>query len=124
MELRNAGWFALAASLVTFSACGGGGAAPNGAALSTLPSFQGASASADARPFDSTSILKKLVKDVTIGSTVDPSNGDRGPRAISVVMTSYGELKKNQILVCNFDNSKGGVGKGTTIEKFSPAPKF
>jgi hypothetical protein len=121
MELRNAGRFALAASLVAFSACGGGGVAPNGA-LSTLPSSQGASASADARPFDSTSILKKLTKDVTIGSTVDPSNGDKGPRAISVVMTSFGELKKNQILVCNFDNSKGDVGKGTTIEKFSPAP--
>ena len=124
MELRNAGWFALAASLVTFSACGGGGAAPNGAALSTLPSFQGASASADARPFDSTSILKKLVKDVTIGSTVDPSNGDRGPRAISVVMTSYGELKKNQILVCNFDNFERGRWQRDDHREILAGPKF
>ena len=122
MELRNAGRFALAASLVTFSACGGGGVAPNGPALSALPTSQGASASADARPFDSTSILKKLTKDVTIGSTVDSKNGDKGPRAISVVMGNNGRLKKNQILVCNFDDSKGNAGGGTTIEQFSPTP--
>ncbi len=121
MELRNAGRFALAASLVAFSACGGGGVAPNGATLSTLPSSQKASASADARPFDSTSVLKRLTKDVTIGSTVDSENGDKGPRAISVVMTNNGKLKKDQILVCNFDDSKGNAGKGTTIEQFSPA---
>jgi hypothetical protein len=122
MELRNAGRLVLAASLVAFSACGGGGVAPNGTAFSTLPSSQRASASADARPFDSTSILKKLTKDVTIGSTVDPENGDKGPRAISVVMINNGKLKKNQILVCNFDDSKGDAGKGTTIEQFSPTP--
>jgi hypothetical protein len=122
MELRNAGRSTLAASLVAFSACGGGAVAPNGTTLSSLPNSQKASASADARPFGSTSILKRLTKDVTIGSTVDPRNGDKGPRAISVVMTSNGKLKRNQILVCNFDDSKGNAGKGTTIEQFSPTP--
>ncbi|MFZ1016717.1 MAG: hypothetical protein WAN39_02475 [Candidatus Cybelea sp.] len=71
---------------------------------------------------DSTSILKRLTKDVTIGSTVDLKNGDMGPRAISVVMTNFGKLKKNQILVCNFDDKNGNAGKGTTIEQFPPTP--
>jgi hypothetical protein len=34
-----------------------------------------------------------------IGSTVDPKNGDMGPRAITVVPTNVGKLKKDQILV-------------------------
>ena len=71
-------------------------------------------------PSDSTSILKKLTKDVTIGLTIDPKNGDMGPRAISVVPTNFGKLKKDQILVCNFEDKSGNAGKGTTLELFSP----
>jgi hypothetical protein len=71
-------------------------------------------------PADTTSILKKLTKDVTIGSTVDPKNGDKGPRGITVVPINNQKLKKNQILVCNFEDSSGAAGKGTTIEQFQP----
>ncbi len=75
-----------------------------------------------ASPADNTSILKKLTKDVVIGSTVDLTNADEGPRAISVVKYSYGVLKKGQLLVCNFEDSSGEAGKGTTIEALDPAP--
>ncbi len=68
---------------------------------------------------DTTSILKKLKKDVVIGSTVDPKNGDMGPRAISVVRSSFG-LKAGQLLVCNFEDAAGTAGKGTTIEVLDP----
>jgi len=71
---------------------------------------------------DNTSILKKLKKDIIIGSTVDPTNGDKGPRGISVAALSYGGLRKGQVLVCNFENSSGEAGKGTTIEKLDPKP--
>jgi len=71
------------------------------------------------RPDDNTSILKKLTKDVIIGSTVDSSNGDMGPRALSIVGTTYG-LRKGQLLVCNFVDSSGKAGKGTTIELLNP----
>jgi hypothetical protein len=70
---------------------------------------------------DTTSILKKLTKDVEIGSTVDPKNGDMGPRAISLVQSTFG-LKAGQLLVCNFDDSAGTAGKGTTIEVLNPRP--
>ncbi|MFY9665554.1 MAG: hypothetical protein WAK19_14020, partial [Candidatus Cybelea sp.] len=72
-------------------------------------------------PDDTTSILKKLTKDVEIGSTVDKKNGDMGPRAISLVRSTFG-LKKGQLLVCNFENSTGTAGKGTTIEVLNPVP--
>jgi hypothetical protein len=74
------------------------------------------------RPDDNTSILKKLTKDVKIGSTVDSKNGDTGPRAISLVHSTF-RLKKGQLLVCNFEDSAGTPGKGTTIEVFDPNSK-
>jgi hypothetical protein len=44
-----------------------------------------------------------------------------GPRAISVARATFG-LKKGQLLVCNFDDSAGTAGKGTTIEVLDPDP--
>jgi hypothetical protein len=94
------------------SACGGNGAVPSNASVAAPPRA--------AAPADTTSILKLLTKNVTIGSTVDPKNGDRGPRAISVVESNLGKLKKGQVLVCNFEDSSGNAGNGTTIEQFEP----
>ncbi|MEO7202399.1 MAG: hypothetical protein ABIZ82_07370 [Candidatus Tumulicola sp.] len=89
---------------------------PTGA-TGTSPVFQAAPAAVD-----TTSILKKLTKDVVIGSTVDPKNGDKGPRAVVRVRSTFG-LKAGQLLVCNFENSAGAAGKGSTIEVLDPKPK-
>jgi hypothetical protein len=102
-----------AGALFATSACGGNATVPSG-----VLSAPGASS---AVPNDSISILKKLTKDVEIGSTVDPKNGDMGPRAISLARATFG-LKKGQLVVCNFDDSAGTVGKGTTIEVLNPDP--
>jgi hypothetical protein len=105
-----------AGMLLATSACNGN---------TTLPSGAGGNPAAlkpsSIVPNDTTSILKNLTKDVEIGSTIDPKNGDRGPRAITLVRSTFG-LKKGQLLVCNFDNSAGSAGKGTTIEVFDPTP--
>ncbi len=97
------------------ASCGGhdNGAVPPGAA---------ATDSSVVTPADTTSILKMLKKNVTIGSTVDPGNGDTGPLSVSMVARSYGKLKKGQLLVCNFTDSSGNVGNGTTIEQLNDAP--
>ena len=102
-----------AGALLATSACGGNATVPSGVVSPT-----GASSVV---PDDTTSILKKLTKDVEIGSTVDRKNGDMGPRAISVARATFG-LKKGQLLVCNFDDSAGTAGKGTTIEVLDPDP--
>jgi hypothetical protein len=104
----------LAGTLFT-AACGGTTTIPVGGSHVSAP------ASRPSVPDDTTSILKKLTKDVEIGSTVDPKNGDMGPRAISLVQSTFG-LKKGQLLVCNFEDSSGTAGKGTTIEVLNPAP--
>ena len=104
-----------AGALLATSACGGNTTVPTGAAQVAAP---GASSIA---PDDTTSILKKLNKDVEIGSTVDRKNGDMGPRAISVARATFG-LKQGQLVVCNFADSSGTAGKGTTIEVLDPDP--
>jgi hypothetical protein len=108
---------AMAMALVT-SACGGNAAVP----LSAPAGNSNAAGSRATVPsaVDKKSVLKTLTKNVTIGSTVDLTNGDMGPRAISVVQASYGKLKKGQLLVCNFEDSSGDAGNGTTIEQFNP----
>jgi hypothetical protein len=103
----------VAGTLFATSACGGNTAVPTGA-TGTSPVFQAAPAAVD-----TTSILKKLTKDVVIGSTVDPKNGDKGPRAVVRVRSTFG-LKAGQLLVCNFENSAGAAGKGSTIEVLDP----
>ncbi len=113
MPTFNKGVFILTAgALFATSACGG----------NTVPTASQISAP-DARlivPNDTTSILKKLTKDIEIGSTVDPKNGDKGPRAISLARATFGLLTKGQLVVCNFEDSAGAPGKGTTIEVLNP----
>jgi hypothetical protein len=102
---------------LTVSACNAGGV------LSSAPapnSNAAVSPAATVSSADTTSVLKLLTKDVTIGSTVDPANGDMGPRAVTLVEYNYGKLKKGHLLVCNFEDSSGTPGKGTTIEELSP----
>ncbi len=110
----------VAGTLLAASACNGTGAVPS--SLQSANSGVAMSQFAAASPADTTSILKMLKKDVTIGSTVDAKNGDTGPRAISVVPTGFGKLKKGQLLVCNFADSSGTAGNGTTLELLDAAP--
>lgn len=109
---------ALALIAVLASACSSNGAVPS--AQPAVP-YATSQFGADITPADSTSMLNKFTKDVVIGSTVDPHNGDKGPHSISVVQTNYG-LKKGQIVVCNFADTNGNGGKGTTIELLNPKP--
>lgn len=117
----------IAGILFATSACGGSTTVPTGAAGSNSGSQVSSTSQVSApgagsiAPNDTTSILKKLKKDVEIGSTVDGKNGDMGPRAISLVRSTFG-LQKGQLLVCNFEDSAGTAGKGTTIEVLNPKP--
>lgn len=112
--LNNRPLTLIAAALLATSACSGNSTVPTSAGV--FPPSASSSV-----PNDTTSILKKLTKNVEIGSTVDLKNGDTGPRALSLVRSTFG-LHAGQILVCNFDDSAGTAGKGTTIEVFDPAP--
>ena len=89
----------LVGTLLAASACGGNGTVPSGpAGVGAGPSQVSGPGASVTSPADDTSILKKLTKDVIIGSTVDPTNGDMGGHALSVVKKSNG-LTKGQLLV-------------------------
>jgi ribosomal protein S11 len=109
--------FLVAATLLLATACGGSTTVPSSAGTAGLDVRSAGSAT----PEDTTSILKKLTKDVVIGTTVDPTNGDTYPRSLAMAHLNYGKIKKGQLLVCNFADSSGNAGKGTTIEEIATA---
>src|SRR5581483_11715935 len=121
LKVRAAALTALAA--LALAACGANGSLPSSAAAGAGAGAAPFAISQGAidRPDDTTSILKKLTKDVVIGSTVDPGNGDTGPHSLAIVKTSYG-LKKGQVVVCNFADASGTAGNGTTVEVLNPTP--
>jgi hypothetical protein len=55
----------------------------------------------------------------TVASTV-PRNGDVNPYGVAVVRDSLGKLRRGNVLVSNFNNSKNQQGTGTTIVEISP----
>ncbi len=104
--------------LIAMSACGGN-AVPSSVGANNGLSQVAVGDQSLVTP-DGRSILKKLTKDIVIGSTVDPTNGDQGPRDLSQVRLTYGVLKKGQLAVCNFEDSSGTAGNGKTIELLDP----
>ena len=74
---------------------------------------------------DHTSVLMQLHTITTIGSTVDPGNGDLNPYGLVYVKEKpFGQskLQKGDLVVCNFNNSANVQGKGTTIEYMGSTP--
>ena len=63
----------------------------------------------------------------TIGSTVDPVNGDQNPYGLTIAPATAGLITKGDLIVCNFNNggttaAPGGVqGTGTTIVGLTPS---
>lgn len=106
----------VAAVALATAACGGNSSVPSLQSGATNVAPQVAMEDGGAiQPLDNTSILKRIKKDVVIGSTVDPTNGDTGPHALSVVQAPFG-LKQGDLVVCNFSDKTGAAGKGTTID--------
>jgi hypothetical protein len=57
---------------------------------------------------------------VTVGSTIDPLNGDQNPYGLTTAATTAGLITKGDLIVCNFNNGNSGPtpntqGLGTTI---------
>ncbi|HKU81738.1 MAG TPA: hypothetical protein VJP76_06165 [Candidatus Tumulicola sp.] len=74
---------------------------------------------------DTTSILKQLTKTVAIGSTIDPTNGDKTPYGLLYVKKKpYGSspLAKGDLVICNYADSSGTLGNGTTVDALPSKP--
>jgi hypothetical protein len=93
-------------------------ASPAGAARRVaIPPPPGAFYSADR-----TAVLPKLTKETTIGSTVDPLNGDVNPYGLTIAPAGGGSISKGDLVVCNFNDSNNIQGLGTTLEVLHPTP--
>lgn len=120
MRLKAIPGSLVVAGLLLATACSQNGAVPSGGTSAGAGDAQAFIASVI--PADTTSILKKDTKKVEIGSTVDPTNGDTGPHSLQMATYSYGKIKKGDLMYCNFANSAGTAGDGTTVDLISSAP--
>ena len=119
-------FLAVAVALFALSACGGsGGFASMPGATGNSVSQLGTPAvdtdtSVDTDPDDNDSVLDRFDDMHTIGSTVDPINGDQNPYGLDVAKIDAGKLKRGDLVVCNFNNSANVQGTGTTIIALHP----
>ena len=67
-------------------------------------------------------LLETLHRNTTLINTV-PDNGDQNPYAIFVAPVSAGVIKKDDVLVDNFNNSANLQGTGSTIVDYHPDTK-
>ena len=66
------------------------------------------------------SVIGSLKTIATIGSTIDPLNGDRNPYGLAVSPASGGIINAGDLIVCNFNDALNIQGLGTTIDVLSP----
>jgi hypothetical protein len=119
----------LSAALLAFTACSGGNmgsSAPGNAMQPLTTSHQavvaGANADRDLFTNDNVSVLKQLNDKATIGSTVDPINGDQNPYGLDVAKVNNGIFDPGDLVVCNFNDRANIQGNGTTIIALHPRP--
>jgi hypothetical protein len=65
--------------------------------------------------------LAPTVTAMTVGSTVDPMNGDANPYGLTIAPATVGPITKGDLVVCNFNDVTPDVeGLGTTIIGLHP----
>jgi len=69
---------------------------------------------------DGNAVLPRLRTLTTIGSTVDPLNGDQNPYGLDVAPVDAGLLHRGDLVVCNFNDAANVQGNGTTIVALRP----
>jgi hypothetical protein len=106
------------------------GASLLGGCSGTTPSFAQpaptatpvATATPMATATPATSLLAHMNTLVTIGSTVDPINGDQNPYGLAIAPVSAGLVTAGDLIICNFnDGPTNTQGHGTTIVGLHPA---
>ena len=69
-------------------------------------------------------VIRQLKHIVTIGSTVDPVNGDQNPYGLTIAPVTSGNITAGDLLITNFNNGNpfNIQGLGTTVEILHPTP--
>jgi hypothetical protein len=69
---------------------------------------------------DGDAVLPRLRTQTTIGSAVDPLNGDQNPYGLDVAPVSAGLLHKGDLVICDFNDAANVQGNGTSIVALAP----
>jgi hypothetical protein len=69
------------------------------------------------------SILKMLTKEAVVGSTIDAQFRTLNPHGLAVAPVTAGDLKKGDLVVCNFNDPANVQGTGFTIVALHPDQK-
>lgn len=120
----------LSVALLALTACSGGnsGLSAPGNTIQTLPNspqtaaVAGSNSNRDLFTSDTVSVLNQLDNKQTIGSTVDPTNGDQNPYGLDVAKVNNGLFEAGDLVVCNFNDRANIQGNGTTIIALHPRP--
>ncbi len=65
-------------------------------------------------------VLNTLATTQTIGSTVDPVNGDQNPYGLAIAPVSAGLETAGDLIVCNFSDAANTEGAGSSIVLLHP----
>jgi hypothetical protein len=106
--------FGLAATLVA----SGGSSSGSGGSSSTSSGASSSSGSSTSSS-GSTPVIGSMTI-TTLGSTVDPVNGDQNPYGLAIAPATTGLLTAGDLVICNFNDSANVQGNGTTIEILHP----
>jgi hypothetical protein len=110
----------LSAIILTIVIAGCGGGAQNGAMVPNNVRVANPIGVDALTPDAATSVLKLLTKQSVIGSTIDPKNGDKWPTALTIFPHKAGLIGAGDLVACNYDNSSGTSGTGTTMVALAP----
>ena len=69
---------------------------------------------------DNGSVLKTLDDMRTIGSTVDPVNGAQNPYGLDIAKTTSGNIRRGDLVVCNFNDAANVQGTGFSLIALHP----
>lgn len=123
---------------LALASCGGGGGTSGTVPTGSTPGTSGQtavmsdaqaqpleneaqSADTNAEQHDEGAVLPRLTRQTTIGSTVDPMNGDQEPYGLDIAKVDAAPLQSGDLIICNFKDAGGKEGNGTTIEALHPS---
>ncbi len=111
----------LAVVLLALTSCSGGSGSMGSSVTAGPATLLDTDTSVDEADQDpGTSVLKSLTSITTIGSTVDPINGDQNPYGLDIAKATAGKLQAGDLAVCNFNNAANVQGTGTTVIALHP----
>jgi hypothetical protein len=87
-----------------------------------LPALLAVASSAGSARAEEHGLLETLRQQITLTSTV-PETGDGNPYAVFVAPVSAGKIRKDDVLVDNFNDVANLQGKGSTIVLYTPSTK-